>query len=220
MRGELRYAHSKVYSRVGWVVFYVVLLGLLLLGVYKVLGNIKTHSLPAGEVQLIVPYSKYLVGEAITFTVKNNYNSPVYLVNDCPAEPLNVYREENGTWLRVHDRASVGDCPTENREITVKANGSVDGSFASWHNLFKIPGKYRVVAYVEYYDALPYQEFEVIAPAPVVKPAATPVKKTTKTTASPVVTPVVPTPQATPTEPTVVIPTTPKKTPPKEPNDD
>lgn len=189
MRGELRYAHSKRFSRVAWLLFWAALLSLLAYGFYQVVGNIQMRSLPSGQIQLSVPYSKYLVGETITFTIKNNYNSAVYLINDCPSEPLNVYRQENGAWVRIHDTASITDCPTENRQIEVAANGSVNGSFAPWHNLFNTPGKYRVVAYVEYYDALPYQDFEIVAkyvPAP--KPAvSTPVlpaysQQTTQTT--------------------------------------
>ena len=173
MKGELRYVHSKLYSRVAWVCFYVVLILIVLFGLHKVVDGIQTHSFPAGNVQLSVPYSEYLVGEVVTFTIKNNFNSPIHIINSCPAEPLNVYRQDGSAWVRIHDVALSGDCPTENRQITVAANGSVNGNFAAWPNLFKVPGRYRVVAYVEYYDSLPYQEFEVSA-VPTSKPTVTP----------------------------------------------
>ncbi len=163
MRGELNYAHNKTRSRLAWVMFYVVATALVIGGLYAVALRIQTHSLPVGQVELVIPYSKYLVGEPITFTVKNNFNSPVYVLNKCPAEPLNVYRLENNRWVRIHDQALKNDCPIEDRQVTVPANSSVDGDFTDWPNLFKTPGKYRVVAYVEYYNALPYQEFEVVA---------------------------------------------------------
>lgn len=172
MRGELRYANSKRFSRVAWLIFWTILLGLLMYGFYQLIGHIQMRSLPVGQIQLIVPYSKYLVGEPITFTIKNNYNSSIYLSNDCPAEPLMVYRQENSAWVRINDTASISDCPTESRQIEVSANSSVNGSFAPWHNLFKQPGKYRIVAYVEYYDSLPYQDIEVVAKyVPPPKPA-------------------------------------------------
>lgn len=170
MKGELRYAHSKFASRIWWLLFYLVVLTALIVGALKLLDNIKTRNLPAGQIQLSIPYSKYALSDTITFTIKNGYNSPVYLVNDCPSEPLNVYRQENGSWVRIHDTASLSDCPTEGRQIEVPASGQVNGSFAPWHNLFNVPGKYRVVAYVEYYDALPYQDFEVVADPPSPKP--------------------------------------------------
>ncbi len=169
MKGELRYAYSKVVSRIFWIIFWLVLLGLLIYGAYQVAATMQMRSLPTGQIQLIVPYSKYLVGEPVTFTLKNNYNSSIYLTNSCPEEPLNVYRLENGTWIRIHDTASISDCSNEQRQIEIAANGSVSGSFTPWHHLFSTPGTYRVVAYVEYYDALPYQDFQVVAkyvPAP------------------------------------------------------
>lgn len=194
MRGELRYASSKRFSRLAWMLFWTALLGLVMFGFYQIVGNIQMRKLPVGQIQLSVPYSKYLVGETVTFTIKNNYNSPVYLFNDCPAEPLSVYRQKNGVWVRIHDTASINDCPTEDRQIEVAASGSISGSFAPWHNLFNTPGKYRVVAYVEYYDALPYQDFEVIAKyvpvpkqAPVVSAPVTTVvnnQTTTKTSST------------------------------------
>ncbi|MEP7204581.1 MAG: hypothetical protein ABI716_00110 [Candidatus Saccharibacteria bacterium] len=193
MRGELNYAHSKTRSRLAWAVFYIVSLLIVIGGLYAVAFRIQTHSLPVGQVELSIPYSKYLVGEPITFTVKNNFNSPVYVLNKCPVEPLNVYRLENNRWLRIHDQAFKDDCPIESRQVTIPANSSVDGNFADWPNLFKTPGKYRVVAYVEYYNALPYQEFEVITKPvpPVAKPRATPASppKSLTAPASPIITP-------------------------------
>jgi plastocyanin len=152
-----------------WATFYVVFTALVITGLYAAGSHIRTHTLPVGQIELSVPYSTYLVGETVTFTVKNNFNSPIYIANACPAEPLNVYRLENGRWQRTHDTALKKDCPEEDRQIKIPANGSVSSSFAPWHDLFKTPGKYRVVAYVEYYNSLPYQEFEIIT-APVSKP--------------------------------------------------
>ena len=174
MRGELRYVYSKVFSRIFWIIFWFVLLVLIVYGLYQAASTIQMRKLPTGQIQLVVPYSKYVIGETVTFTVKNNYNSSIYLTNSCPAEPLNVYRQENGTWVRIHDTASTNDCTDEHRQIEIAANGSASGSFGPWHHLFDVPGKYRIVAYVEYYDALPYQDFEVIAKYVPAQPVANP----------------------------------------------
>ena len=162
MNGELHYAHNKFRSRIYWAIAYVVIVAAVLFGLYQVAASMQTHTLPAGDIQLSVPYSKYLVGEPITFSIKNNYNSTIYILNDCPNEPLNVYKLVGTVWTRAHDVADISECSNQNRMIEVGANGSAGGSFTPWRNLFATPGKYRIVAYVEYYDALPYQEFEVI----------------------------------------------------------
>lgn len=146
-----------------WAGLLVVLLMALGIWATSVAVRVRTHSLPVGDISLSVPYSTYLINEPITFTIKNNYNSAIFLANDCPQEPLSVYRLESNVWVRIHDTAQAADCPNENRQIQVPGGGVVNGNFAPWHKLFNQPGKYRVVAYVEYYSALPFQEFQVIA---------------------------------------------------------
>lgn len=168
MKSELLYVRNPKRVRIFWAVFYSLLAALFVLGLYMAAGRIRTHTLPTGNIQLTIPYSKYLVGETVSFSIKNNYNSPAYLVNRCPEEPLEVYRQDGGQWIRQHDKAALSDCPDEERQVSVPANGIINGSFEPWHQLFSQPGKYRIVAYVEYYNALPYQEIEIIAPPPAV----------------------------------------------------
>lgn len=163
MKSELLYSRHPKKVRVFWAIVYSTLAVVCMFGLYRAAQHIRTHTLPTGNIQLTIPYSKYLVGETISFTIKNDYNSPIYIMNHCPDEPLEVYRQDNGQWVRQHDKAALEDCPDEQRQVSVPANGIVNGSFTPWKNLFKQPGKYRVVAFVEYYNALPYQDIEVIA---------------------------------------------------------
>lgn len=163
MNGELLYAHSRWRFRVYWTVFYFILIGLCVAGGLLLAGRIRTSNVPVGEVQLSIPYSTYVVGEAITFTLKNGFNAPIYITNDCPNEPLNVYKWQVNSWKRLHDTAPPQTCTGEARQVRVPAGGSISGTFAPWRNLFSTPGKYRVVAEVEYYNALPYQDITIIA---------------------------------------------------------
>ena len=151
--------------RILWAVVYISAISLVTLLIGLAATGIRTHSLPVGSVKLSVPYSKYVVGETITFTIQNNYNSLIDVVNNCPAEPLAVYYQINGSWVRQHDTAALDECPNEDRQVSVPAGGVAQGSFKPWPNLFSKPGKYRIVAFVEYYNALPYQDIEVIAPS-------------------------------------------------------
>ncbi len=176
MKGELLYVYDQKRWRIMWIIIYSLVLAGSVVGLYLFSNRIGTHSIPAGNVQLVVPHSKYLVGEPVTFTVYNRFNSTIYVTNHCPSEPLEVYRWTNDSWQRIHDRADLKDCIAENRQVRVPANGSASGTFAPWHHLFDRPGKYRVVAYVEYYNSLPYQDFEVIA-----KPKVPKINKTIPT---------------------------------------
>lgn len=173
------FAHP-VRVRLIWACVYIVILAGATALAYYAAEQIKTRIVPTGQIQLSVPYSQYMVGEAISFSLKNNFNSSVDVMNQCPAEPLAVYYQQNGSWIRQHDTASASDCLAEQRQVTVPANGVVNGTFAPWHHLFEKPGKYRIVAYVEYYNALPYQDIEVlpypvIAPPPAPKPVVAPI---------------------------------------------
>jgi len=201
MKSELHYLNHPMRLRIIWVGVYIIIAACFVFGMYVAANRMRTHILPVGQIQLSVPYSKYLVGEAISFSIKNNFNSPVYVLNNCPGEPLAVYHLENGIWIRIHDKASISECPDEQRQVSVPANGVVNGTFASWHNLFNKPGKYRVVAFVEYYNALPYQEFEV--------DEAPPVSNATQTQSTPTAqAPLVTVPSSTTLPSTGIAPTT------------
>lgn len=157
------YAKLSQSHRVIIVGFYMFVALSVVALLYDLGSRIKTRSLPTGSIVLATDYSTYLVGDPVVFTVTNNYNSAVYITNNCPAEPLEVYRLEGDTWLRVHDAIDYKECPTAERQVRVPAHSAVTGDFSRWKKLFEKPGKYRVVAYVDYYNSLPYSDFEVIA---------------------------------------------------------
>lgn len=163
MRGELLFVQHPFRVHAKWLAFYVLLLIAAIFGMTKVAAHIRTHTIPFGQMELEIPYTRYVLGEDVTFTLTNHFNGIVFVSNNCPEEPLMVFRQESSRWVRIHDEASETDCPSEAREIGVKPNGIVTGSFSKWKHLFDKPGKYRVVAYVEYYNSLPYDDFEVVA---------------------------------------------------------
>lgn len=190
MSKELDYTLHPKTTYLKWGVIYVLIFSVLA-GIFMlIVGRIHTYSIPVGSFQLTVPYAKYQVGDTVTFTLKNNFNSTVYVTDDCPSEPLAVYRFDNSTWVRVHDDVSLINCETKDRQIAIAAGGERTGSFADWKNLFTTPGKYRVVAYVDYFDAMPYQDFEVVAaPAPVVSSTTKTQTNSSTSTTSTITTP-------------------------------
>jgi len=193
MNEIMKIARHPYKFRLMWTAVYLIIFAVIIYIAIAAANGIRTHTLPSGSVQLTVPYSKYVVGEKITFSIKNNYNSSISVVNNCPSEPLAVYRREGVTWVRQHAQASEESCPDEQRQVSVPTGGVVNGNFAAWHNLFSAPGKYRVVAFVEFYNSLPYQEFEVIA-----QPKTSSELQTIKTQTPGVVTPTVNYPATSP----------------------
>lgn len=139
----------------------VILLVIVVVGLWAGL-RVKTRLIPNGNVSLSSTYSKYIVGEDISVNINNDFNSTIYFDNNCPDEPLDVYRLENTTWVRIHAKADENKCQQNTNKEGIPPNEARDVSFAAWPDLFSEPGKYRVVAYVEYYDQLPFTDFEVI----------------------------------------------------------
>lgn len=140
-----------------------ILILLTITGVFLYLGSkISTKIIPQGKIELSTQYSKYLVGEEIKFKITNNFNSPIRLENNCPQEPLDVYRNENGKWVHLHAKADNRVCDKGVQYVAVGANSSTESSLGNWQSIFDKPGIYRLVAYVEYYNQLPYSDFEII----------------------------------------------------------
>lgn len=161
MNNELYHSKNPLKLSLFWIAVYVLIAIFIFSGVNLASTQIRTHTLPIGTISLKIPYSKYMVGETISFSIINNYNSSIYILNNCPSEPLAVYRQENGVWVRQHDQAVEESCPSEQRQVSVAPGDRADGNFNAWPNLFSQPGKYRVVAFVEYYNSLPYQDIKI-----------------------------------------------------------
>lgn len=140
---------------------YVIIASCVLASFYILAMRLRSRSLPSGSVKIMTDYSTYLAGEEVAFSVTNLYSGTIQINNSCPNEPLDVFRLENGVWVRIHDQTA-NDCEDQDRHISIPANSSVHSSFANWPHLFEKPGKYRIAIYVDYYDSLPYTDFEVI----------------------------------------------------------
>ena len=154
----------KKHMKRGAVAFaYVAILFGAFLSLWILGSKIKTRTVPQGSIEVTTSYSKYLVGETVDFTVKNNFNSSVYIENNCPSEPLEVYRLESTKWVRIHDTTTSKNCAADDRRVEIEPNSTKSSDFSNWPRLFTTPGKYRIVVYVQYFNQLPYKDFEVLA---------------------------------------------------------
>ena len=166
----------------------VAMLAVIIAILFVVGTKINTKTVPKGNISVTTPYQTYLLGEEISFTIHNNFNSSIVIKNNCPTEPLDVYRYENDKWVRVHDTADEKACMSNQRTVAIPANGQRDASFSPWPRLFDKAGKYRIVAYVDYYEQLPFAEFEIIEKpsVPAQKAVAVPSIASNPTTANPI----------------------------------
>ncbi len=179
IRSEKRHAANPYKTYIGWGVFYVAVIAGAIYGFLQFASAFHTHSAPTGSVELHVPYGKYLVGEPIGFSVTNNYTTTISITNNCPGEPLAVYKLVKKTWERIHATSKKSTCEGDDRFITIQPGKTVSGSYKNWSSLFKNPGKYRIAVHIPYFNSVAYQDFSVVK-KPVVK--KTTKKKTTGTT--------------------------------------
>ena len=179
-RSEREHARHPLRTYLGWLTFYAIAIILLAVFFLKIAGELHTYNTPVGTVQLSIPYSKYLVGETISFAVTNNYNSAITVANNCPEEPLAVYKLVKSKWQRIHATAKISDCKNKSRFIEIPAKKTVTSNFTAWPSLFKTPGKYRAALFVEYFNSVSYQDFEVVK-----KPAMPKITKTQPSVSSP-----------------------------------
>ena len=114
-----------------------------------------------GKMELTVEQPVYNRGEPVRFTLHNHSSSPVYVINNCPGEPLEVYRQQAGQWQRIHERANDAKCQGAPRQYPIAAQSRVSATYNFWPGLFDEAGRYRIVAPVEPTGDRPVAEFEV-----------------------------------------------------------
>jgi hypothetical protein len=131
---------------------------------YQTVHYSSAEKLPSSDVQLQMSKPSYTVGEVVRFTIINNLSEPVYITNNCPNEPLTVFKQQQNAWLQVHDRARDADkCLNEPRSYAVLPKAQLGATYIFWPKLFNTPGHYRITAPIEGFDNGPSAEFDIVA---------------------------------------------------------
>ncbi len=169
---ELRRSRRKRW--VFWILVYVIVLVISFFAARWVLHRLDRDVVLEGNVELSVPKARFAVGEEVSFSMKNDLESSIFIVNGCPKEPLHVFRWNGSSWDAVHATTEKSYCEGQSRMIEIPAKGTVSYSYKAWPELFKQPGYYRIVASVEQYAKYPYADFEVYTPEVPQTPAALP----------------------------------------------
>jgi len=117
-----------------------------------------------GQVVLSTDQQRYEVGDEVVFTINNDSASKIFITNDCPQEPLIVYRWNNDMWQRIHEKAPLGSCADQARQVAIDSYDSLSGSYKNWQKLFEEPGIYRIAVVVNGYDGLAFRDIEILQP--------------------------------------------------------
>lgn len=139
-----------------------VVLGFVLVGYHNTRSLFALSNAPAG-VSLYVDQAQYHVGDDISVTIANASSTPISITNNCPNQPLAVYREENGAWVSLSAAASITKCTGEPRNYTIPADRSLSTDYQYWPTLFNQPGHYRIVAPIDSYSSGPSVSFTILS---------------------------------------------------------
>lgn len=115
---------------------------------------------PAG-LYIYTDQASYAAGQVVGVTIANTTSKTVYLSNNCPEQPLFVYRQTAAGWIGIHAATDPGKCAGEPLEYTIPAGRSVPVDYSYWPGLFSKPGTYRLVANLESYSSGPSVTFTV-----------------------------------------------------------
>lgn len=118
--------------------------------------------IPAGSIEIITDKESYKTGEEIFFAVQNKTDETFRIENECPREPLEIYRLENGKWR--HLRASSYVKCKGNEVIILNPYELKGASFLPWGNfIFDKPGKYKLKLEIIGFESSFEKEIEIYA---------------------------------------------------------
>jgi len=86
---------------------------------------------------------KITTSEAVSLVLQNNTAEKITLVNDCPNEPFNISKYQNGKWRQISAVTEEERCDSTDFEIA--PNSKISVNYQPWQkDIFVEVGRYRV----------------------------------------------------------------------------
>ncbi len=86
---------------------------------------------------------EYAVRKTVTVEITNGTGLPIVFANNCPNQPLRVYKKENNKWIEISAITSAA-CNTE-ATFRVEPGKDLRLAYDKWHySLFSSLGRYRI----------------------------------------------------------------------------
>ena len=158
---------NKIF--IGLILMLIALGFLNLLNPFDIKGIVESQSwvlepfrdLPPDAVEIVLSKDSYEVGEEIIFGVQNKTDRSLRVENECPYEPLEIYRWNDSRWEHIKAQAKV-ECRADHEDIMIEPYSLVGSTFLPWSNIiFKEVGKYRLELKIEGFGNNFYKEFEI-----------------------------------------------------------
>ena len=164
---------NKRNRLIGWIVLYSCITIIFIFFIVNRVSQINTKIIPGGQINLTLPKAQYAVGEDIQLTLTNNLSNTIYFNDQCPQEPLNIYRWENNIWTRVHVTIDSTQCQGSSSSVAIAPGQTYSVDFSKWLSVFNTPGIYRIAALANNYNGLAYVDFNINTPQSASKPTTT-----------------------------------------------
>ncbi|MBD3156691.1 membrane protein insertase YidC [Candidatus Peregrinibacteria bacterium] len=104
-------------------------------------------TLAGNDLGIAVLDTEYNMDDLVSVTLKNNTDQDLRIENDCPREPLNVYRYKNGEWIQLEAKPEI-TCESKD-DFALQPGQEMTLDYTSWnHALFHQIGRYKIGATV------------------------------------------------------------------------
>ena len=129
---------------------------------YRSVGNLFADAPVQRGFSVIASKSVYHVGQIVTVTLTNTSAVNEFVVNNCPHEPLAVYKLVGAHPVRITAATAVTTCAGEPSTYELPAGSSISTGYRNWPKLFSQPGYYQIVFTPEFYTHGATTQFQVI----------------------------------------------------------
>ncbi|HEV2403727.1 MAG TPA: hypothetical protein VGS08_06030 [Candidatus Saccharimonadales bacterium] len=129
---------------------------------YHAARSLFAQAPPQSHLAIITSQAVYHSGEIVTATLANSSDVNVFVVNNCPNNPLAVYRQVQGRWVRITATAPIAICAGDPSTYEIPASSKLTTDYRHWPSLFTQPGLYRIVFTPEFYTQGASVDFRVV----------------------------------------------------------
>jgi len=95
------------------------------------------------NVTITTSKNEYALRKTVTVDIFNGTNQEIKFKDNCPTQPLRVYKKENNKWIEISATQEI-KCPKV-KEITIASGKSLSIPYNYWqYSLFKDLGRFRI----------------------------------------------------------------------------
>ncbi|MBU1992260.1 hypothetical protein KKG51_00970, partial [Patescibacteria group bacterium] len=96
-----------------------------------------------GTIGIQMTNTEYAQGKVVAVDLRNNTDKEITIKNDCPGEPLNVFRYSKGSWEQLSEAPEIS-CEDQ-KDYIIASEEKKRIEYTSWnYALFANTGRYKV----------------------------------------------------------------------------